>query len=325
MSDFENDLRSAVDAATAATVAPPFAAVTRRAQVHRRHQVLAVAAAVSAVLAGAALAVPRIEARDAQPAGGGPGGGVSAGPLKPYGGFVADREALQAFQRCMERGRPPLPGSSPTAEPDLPTVERIAAAEAACYEEAGYAPPPPQGSLTATATEVEDGAAEGKASGFCAPYEHENPKPRSETVHEGRTDLGRWWVAVRDGNQPDHPCVAFRAGEHGWSTDFGDIGEAMEGAPIDRQQFGAVTEDLAWGTYDFYDPSHTAFWGAVSKDADRVVFTVDGVTQTVDAVASDVEPDWRYVAAVFETGYPRDWTVVVYGRDGQVLNRYERS
>lgn len=58
MTDFDDALRDAVAGAAGATVAPPFAAVERRARARRHRQVAATAIGTVAILAAAAVAMP---------------------------------------------------------------------------------------------------------------------------------------------------------------------------------------------------------------------------------------------------------------------------
>jgi len=306
MSDFDNVLRSAVDAATGATVAPSFAVVERRMRVRRRHQIATVATGVTVVLAGGALAVPRIEARNARPA--------HDGGLRPFEGYRSDRDAHGVYTACVAR-RP----ASPPADPDdVPTL--VPPYDAGCLREAGYEPPASQEPVYVVAHTIEP-KERARVERCTGNFEFGTPPPRTETVAEGQTDLGRWWVFVADTfHQDKYPCVGFRAGQHGWGLGFVDAGDVV-GDP-GRQQFGGVSDNLSWGSYDFDNPTHVAFWGAVSDQADHVDFTVNGETHTVPAVASKTYPGWRYVGTVFDVGHPDAWEVVVYDATGKVLARY---
>lgn len=293
MNDLDNVLRSAVDTATARTVTPPFDGVERRVRMRQHRQVAAVAVAVTAVIAGGALAVPRIEARQVRPADGGDR------PLTAYDRFLA----------CLDAhvGPEPTEGTFATAV----GIPQDVVDE--CYWQSGYPPPTP----TATGRPSVRGEL---LSPVPSDPECDKGLKVDATVVEGRTGTMEWGLAVASSEDASW-CFSMEllARETGVTYPEGEYADndASAGAdePDDLVRWGVWTTE-AGGTLQ-------GIWGAVDAKAVRFEVTVEGKQHRLDLVAHDGVEQWKFLATMIpvEAADP-DWTAVAYDEDGRVVGRY---
>ena len=302
MSDFENVLRSAVDSAATATVTPPFGVVEHRASVRRRQQIAAVAAGITAVLAGGALAVPRIEARELQPTG------------------VGGRTTYEQYVDCLDARRSP----GPSHTPGLP-VKVSAEDQEECIRRVGYEPP------VMTAPTFSPFPGESGPSAVTAvvvpPPPTGNPatctgfsKHVDGTVIEGQTSSMHWELVVEG---PNDDCGVFLeplARENGVTYPDGEYATNGDGGSLDKDQL------VRWTTWETgAGETLLGLWGTIHPQADHVEFTVEGQRHRLDAVKQDGITKWTFMATMFPIEAqpdPDGWTVVAYDENGYELARY---
>lgn len=278
MTDLDTGLRAAVDGATAATVAPPFAAVERRARARRNRQVAGVAAGIVAVLAAGALALPRDEARTVAP--------VTGTGLKPAEEFETDTEAQAAYNRCLRRHAK----TYPAGQPDL---MYLLSDSDACFREVGYEPARGMmvsvGGVAYVGLYLGDESEDAETARCWTP-----PEPGaagSRTIASGHHAAHDWYVQAWTG--PDETrCI-------GWRLD-----PAVESMSMDRDNdtgpAGALDAKLSWDLLSNTKVTDAViWWGAVAPEVVRLEFTLGGEAISYDTVDGG---DRRYVGIVL--AYP---------------------
>jgi hypothetical protein len=250
MSDFDDDLRRAVAGAAAGTVAPPFAAVERRARARRNRQAAAVAASVVAVLAGVALAVSGRGVPAVQPAGPATVSPTGAsGWLKPANELHMDVQAQAEIGRCVEF-RKTLPSTFPDKmKPSTDWIE--------CHRQAGFEAPPFNGQVNVRTEPADHACAAMPATGAHG----------TRTIAGGVGPDRRWFVLAWDG-MDGAKCVGLRIEppDGAWVEKAVDTGRAGALRPVLSRD--AVSEDEPLKPY--------LYWGAVPAEVVRVVLTAGG-------------------------------------------------
>ena len=175
-----------MDAAAGATVAPPFAAVERRARARRTRAVAGVTAGVVAVLAAAALAVPD-------------GGPRTAAPLAPTPTpTTLRRHADLASRPGRQGGDRRVHGGGGQGAVDVPRQDARSQPPRHLYPASGYLPPP---------MVVVDGSAETKDGHQCVNVPI-TPRDGSRRIAEG-TAAGQRWFVVTWTSYIGSKCVGF--------------------------------------------------------------------------------------------------------------------